>query len=591
MIRMKKMLTIICSIALLFSITACQNKDPEEEQAAFDDFMEQQFIDSMQSDYTSAHTYLQDPEKYGIDVNAMEVNLGQRFDEASLQASKEAFKESYAQFQQFDRALLTSKQQDLYDTYAYEAKINEQLLDDKFDYYPQLFESMSGLQFQLPSFFSDWEIEDEKDAQDLILLLKDVKPYVDSALAYSETQKSKGLLMVDADSITEYCKGILDKGTESSILTSMQEKVSKLNLSEEKSRKYQQQLQDAFENSFLTAYQAIYDFMSSLSAEENNEEGLAAFPNGKEYYALLLQQNIGSEKTPADIQKMMEDAFADHLVNLQTIMIADMEGIEPLLNNEIPQTGLTSYEAILEMISEKMGEDFPEVRNLQYHIEDMNKEIASNGIGAYFNIPSIDGDSIQQMRVNPNSADVGSLSTYITVSHEGFPGHMYQYAYLYENMDSAYAKTLSNVSAYVEGYAVYASYQSLKYLEDVNTNLLHAYQENELASYCLYIQADIGIHYKGWSQEQMKDFFSDTGIAMSEEEAALVYDQLQANPAAFEPYYVGYEEFNALQQKAQDELGEAFETKAFHEAILEAGIVPFSVVERHVDAYITEHKA
>ncbi len=592
MMRIKKAFTIVCATVLIFPLTACQSKDPQEEQQAFDEFMEQLFVDSMQSDYTSAHTYLQEPEDFGVDQDSIEVSLGTRFDEESMQEAEESFKETYEQFQAFDRELLNEQQQDLYDTFAFQAKISEQLMDDKFDYYPQVFESMSGLQFQLPSLFSDWEIRNEQDVKDLIVLLDDVLPYVNSALDYTRVQEEKGLLMIDADSVLTYCEGILERGTQSSILASMQEKVEDLGLSEKQTKAYQQQLEDSFANSFLPAYQNICDRMEEINdSGKNNEEGLAAFPNGKEYYALILQQSIGSEMSPEEVRTMMDDAFNDHLMNLQLIVLANMDAIEPLLNGEMPSTPYASYDEILNSISKAMQEDFPEVSNLNYHIVDMNEEIASDGIAAYFNIPSLDGDSIKQMRVNPSSADAGSLDTYITVSHEGFPGHMYQYAYLYENIDSNYAKTMLNVGAYVEGYAVYASYQSLNYLEDINSSLLKAYQENELASYCLYIQADIGIHYEGWTLDDLQDYFTSEGIAVNKEEAGLAYDQLQANPAAFEPYYVGYETFTSLREKAEEALGENFDAKAFHTAILECGIAPFEVVERHVDAYIDRAKA
>lgn len=589
MMQIKKILAILCAAILLFPLTGCQSKDPKEEQQAFDEFMEQQFVDAMQSDYTTMHTYLQDPSAFGIDEDAVEVSLGTRFDEKSMQEAKESFEESYTQFQSFDRELLTQQQQDLYDAFAFEAEINEQLMDEKFDYYPQVFESMSGLQFQLPSLFSDWEVRDEQDIKDLILLLDDVLPYVNSALDYTLTQEEKGLLMLDTDSVKTYCEGIIEKGVDSSILSSMKEKVEALGLSEEQTRAYQQQLEDGFAQSFLPAYQNIYDRMEEIEKNgKNNEEGLAAFPDGKEYFALILQLNVGSDKTPEEVQEMMDNTFDKHLTDLQMIVWENMEDIEPLLYDSLPQTSYSSYSEILDTVAKAMQEDFPEVSNLTYHIEDMNEEIASDGIAAYFNIPSIDGDSMKQMRVNPDDADPSSLSTYITVSHEGFPGHMYQYAYLYENMESNYAKTLSNVNAYVEGYAVYASYQSLGYLEDINANLLEAYQINELASYCLYINADIGIHYEGWSQEEMKDYFNSAGIVLNDEDAELAYDQLQANPAAFEPYYVGYQEFINLREKAEEALGENFDAKEFHTAILECGIVPFDVVERHVDAYIDQ---
>ena len=89
---------------------------------------------------------------------------------------------------------------------------------------------------------------------------------------------------------------------------------------------------------------------------------------------------------------------------------------------------------------------------------------------------------------------------------------MYQYAYLYENIDNNFAKTLINENAYVEGYAVYAQYESFKYLDNMNQKLLQLFKENELASYCLVIGADIGIHYEGWDLTQFTDYMSEFGL-------------------------------------------------------------------------------
>ena len=55
---------------------------------------------------------------------------------------------------------------------------------------------------------------------------------------------------------------------------------------------------------------------------------------------------------------------------------------------------------------------------------------------------------------------------------------MYQYAYMYENVESNYIKALSNINAYTEGYAVYAQYEALSYLDGVDQTLLEAYKEN-----------------------------------------------------------------------------------------------------------------
>lgn len=587
MMQIRKLMALGCAAAMLFATAGCQGKDPQGEQEKFDAFLEQEFVDAMEGNYVNAHVYMQDPESFGVDASKMEVSLGSRFDEATFDQSREAFKESYDEFKSFDRELLNDEQKDLYDNYAFEAEISEQLMDEKFDYYEQLFQSMSGLQFQLPTLFSDWDIRSEQDVKDLIVLLQDVHPYIESALEYTKTQEEKGLLMVDAESVMDYCKDIADAGAESSILKAMQEKVDELDLDQKRKDSYRQQLEDAFVSSFIPAYQDIYSVMNELKdADGNNKKGLAAFPDGKEYFELLLTQNIGSDKTVKEVKEMMNDAYESHLTSLQMIAFADMDALEPLLNEELPSTGYQNYDEILNDVSERMTQDFPKVSDLSYHIENMNEEVATDGIAAYFNVPPMDGNALKQLRVNPDGADPGSISTYMTVCHEGFPGHMYQYAYLYENCDNNYVKTMIDMPAYVEGYAVYAENQSIAYLDSLNQNLLKAYQENDLATGCVYVLADIGVHYEGWSVAQLQEYLGGMGFALNDEDAQVVYDQLQANPAAFEPYYVGYQEFSALREKAVEQLGDSFDAKAFHEAILESGPATFEVVERHVEAYL-----
>ena len=78
---------------------------------------------------------------------------------------------------------------------------------------------------------------------------------------------------------------------------------------------------------------------------------------------------------------------------------------------------------------------------------------------------------------------------------------------------------------------------------------------------------------------------SQSGFALDEDSAKALYAQLQANPAVFEPYYVGNEVIQDLKESAQEKLGEDFTDKGFNQAILECGNMPFEVVQRHVDSY------
>lgn len=587
----KRLSVLAVSALLITSLSGCSKTDPVEEQKKFDEFITKEFVDTMENDYTTSHIFLEHPEDFGIDASKAEVNLGSRIDMDSQKKLVEEAEKTWKEFKAFDRSALSDEQKDTYDIYEYQNNIAMELSDKKYDYYQQLFESMTGIHYQLPTLFSDWDLREEQDVKDLITIVKDVQPYISGAISYTKTQAEKGLLMIDIDSVKKYCDTIVQSGEKSAVLSSMIENMKALDLGEEKNSAYQKQLTQAFTSSFLPAYQDISDLMTALKDSKNNEEGYAKFKDGKSYYELLLQNNIGSNKSVAEIKKMMEDDMSKRLKNLQSILMANPEVLQVFMANKMPETTYKSYEQILDDISKKFTDDFPTVNNLKYHIKDINEEIASDsGVAAYFNIPPLDGDGTKQLRVNPKSGDISDIQTYYTVAHEGFPGHMYQYGYMYENLASPYRKTIANSNAYTEGYAVYAQYYAFKYLDKMDQSLLEAVKENELISYDLIILADIGIHYEGWSLEDFSNFLTKQGFALDEEGMKGQYLQLQANPAAFEPYYVGFNEINTLKEKAQETLGDKFKDKDFHEALLKSGNAPFSVVERNIDAYVSANK-
>ena len=391
--------------------------------------------------------------------------------------------------------------------------------------------------------------------------------------------------MINIDEVLSYCEKVCEKGEESSILTALNGGIDALALGDDVSLTYKEQLKDAFTKSFIPAYEDIISTLNTFKTGTNNEEGYAKFPNGKEYYEFLLQKNIGSTKSVEEIRQMMSEAFTAHIMNIQTMLASKPELLEAL-DAELPSSGYDSYESILNSISGVMFNDFPNVSDLKYVIKDVNEEISSDsGIAAYFNVPPLDGSGAQQMRVNPNLGDKDAIDTYQTVAHEGYPGHMYQYAYAYANLDSPFRKVLADSAAYTEGWAVYAQYTANNYLTDIDPDLLTVLRENELASYCAVILADIGIHYDGWSFEDFSQVLSSL-FGDDEESLRTQYNQLQANPCAFEPYYVGYEEIMAIKENAQEKLGDSFVEKEFNEAVLKSGNAPFSVVEKNVDNYI-----
>lgn len=585
----RKLLVLLCG-ALLFSTAGCQ--DREEIQTAFDAFLEDEFIQTMEQEYTALHVYVSDPAAFGIDMDQVEVGLGTTASMEDQEQAAEEIRASYEKLKSFPYDALSEEQKDSYDIYEAQLFVADQMNDEKFAYYASLFNSMNGLHYQFPTLLADWELRDETDLQNLITVVKDIRPYTDAALQYTVEQAEKGLLMIDFDSVLSYCERILDKGEDSSVLVSLCEHIDALPLSKEQKEAYQTQMKEAFQTSFLTAYEAICETLSKLRQEsENNEGGLARFANGREYYELLLRQNSGTKRSVKEIRTMMEEAFRGHMRNIVAIAMEQPEAYEQFLKDETIKTDFTGYEEILTFIKERLETDFPKVEHLEYNIEEVNEEIASDsGITAYFNIPSLDGTQVKQLRVNPKTNDVRLLSTYLTVAHEGFAGHMYQYGYMYENLSGPFRKAIAENPAYTEGYATYAEYECLDYLEDLDPAIRELYKEYQLLNNALVILLDIGIHYEDWSVDDLAAYMEEQGLSADLASLSELYRQLQANPAAFVPYYVGYEDIARMKKEAREKLGERFADRDFHEALLESGTAPFEVVQRHIDAYVEQAK-
>ena len=167
---------------------------------------------------------------------------------------------------------------------------------------------------------------------------------------------------------------------------------------------------------------------------------------------------------------------------------------------------------------------------------------------------------------------------------------MYQYAYMYENLDSPWRKAIANCNAYSEGYAVYAQYEAYDYLQNMNETILEISKANEIASYCIIMLSDIGIHYEGWDFTQFYQYLTSMGFALPEEDAKTQYMQLWNNPGAFQSYYVGYLEIIDLKEQAQNELKNKFDELKFHEALLSSGSAPFNVVKDNIEEYIESSK-
>lgn len=587
--NVKKITLLMLSAIMAFSFTGCSKKDSGEKQKKFDEFMKQEFVESMEQSYPNTHIILENPKDYGVDTSKTKVQIDKELNETTMKENKELNEKSAKAFKEFDRDTLSDEQKETYDIYSYMLDYTTEMNDSKFDYMSMPLESMTGMHTQLPTLFSDWTLRNEQDVKDVITLMKSVRPYMDSILAYTKKQEEKGTLMLDIKSVKEYCEKVVKEDVNSSVLTGLNESIDNLKLGDDKTKQYKAELKKAFQEYFLPAYSDIIKTMKELDSSKNNTLGLSHMKNGKEYYELLFKQATGTDKSIEDIKKELNSMSRSSLLAVQSVISKNKNLYDEYVNGKI-KTKYKDFESMLKDLDKDIKDDFPSVGTLNYRIRPIGEDLASGGVAAYFNIPALDGTTPKQIRVNmmEDALDVQSLETFSTVAHEGIPGHMYQIAYAYKNVKDPWRNSMASFLGYTEGYATYTELYALKYLDGVSADAVKLQQNMVVYQDCLIALADIGIHYEGWTKEDLSNFLEENGLGVSD--VSDFYNQLQANPTAFLSYYVGYVQIANLKKDAQEELKDKFNDRDFHEAILKSGAAPFHVVEENVKDYIESAK-
>ena len=101
---------------------------------------------------------------------------------------------------------------------------------------------------------------------------------------------------------------------------------------------------------------------------------------------------------------------------------------------------------------------------------------------------------------------------------------------------------------------------------------------------------DTGIHAFGWERQRAIDFFK-ANAAKTEHDIINEIDRYIAWPGQALAYKMGELKIKELRQKASEELGDAFDIKAFHDVVLGSGAVPLDILESNVIKFIEGAKA
>jgi uncharacterized protein (DUF885 family) len=173
--------------------------------------------------------------------------------------------------------------------------------------------------------------------------------------------------------------------------------------------------------------------------------------------------------------------------------------------------------------------------------------------------------------------------------HESVPGHHLQIAIAQELKGVPEFRKHQGVTAYVEGWALYTEHLADEmglYSSDVDRLGMLSFD----AWRACRLVVDTGIHAMGWSRQQAIDYMTENSC-LAENNIANEVDRYITWPGQAVAYKIGQREILSLRDEAKQKLGDRFDIKAFHDAVLSNGAVALPVLREEVEAYIAQVQA
>ena len=575
---MKKILLSILAVLMLMSGCAAKTEVKEEPmtevQLAFEQFLTDEYIDTVSSDALTLHYSLVDPSVYGIEQP--ELTLGEISDEVNAEAEAE-LREVMQKLEAFNPEELTARQKD--DWNMLHEYLEIQMMFEGLSYYQNLFSPAQSVTDALITNFNEYKFYDEQDVKDYLVLLADVPRYLEECLAFTRKQADMGLFMQDfsvSDTVSEINKFLNKKG-DNALIISFE---NKLENSDFDTAEYFSENRRIVNEMIIPAYQNVRDELKALKGKPQLET-LSDTEESRAYYAALFAYKTGSSLTPSEMlekgKKVLKSIVQDY-INL-------LYGDATISSRyEKVDYGSEDPEVILKRYQEKLLEHFPKGPEVTYTAEYLDASITNDSTIAYYLIPPYDAITDNVIKINPTATEGDSVTLYTTLAHEGFPGHLYQTTYYYATNPHP-IRTLVDNFGYVEGYAMYVQGYANSWALENDENLAKFLTLDTEMNYLLQALVDIGVNYEGWGKDGIRQLLKELGFVDSDIMVTSLYKYVVSDPGLLLPYGIGLVEMKELRDYAEQN-SKKFNEIEYHQVILESGPMYFDLLKEKVDNWL-----
>ena len=594
---------ILLPLCLVFVVSACKNeetKDASEERdmarTEFDSLLSGYYEDGLRLNPVSATT-------------SGDMRYNDRFPNSLSQSYRDSLRDYLTNYRdkasQFDDSLLTENQRLSKEILKWETNMNLETLEFDKDRYMPIDQMWSANLFmgQLASGAGAQPFKTVEDYENWLKRVDEYLVWLKSAEENMREGMAQGYVLPASliRKVSPQMKAMAGDNVEEHLFFGPAKNFPD-SFSEEEKKQLTEKYKTMVKEKVIPAYQSMHDFIENeYLPKGRTSSGIAAIPNGEEYYKHQIKLYTTTDMTAEEIHQLGLDEVAR--ISSEMEKIKEQVGFKGTLkeffeyvrnNKELmpynkPEQVIAHFNEIHERMKpnlEKLFDVKPKTAFEVRRTEEFREESAS----AEYNPGSLDGTRPGIFYVPvPDAAAYNTYSDESLFLHEAIPGHHYQISLTQENEDlPEFRKTLW-YSGYGEGWALYA--ESLGKELGLYTD---PYQYFGMLGAEMHravrLVVDTGLHSKGWTREQAIQYSLDNE-AESEAGVTSEIERYMANPGQALSYKIGQLKIRELRNRAQKALGDKFDIGQFHNEVLESGAMPLALLEDKIDNWIDEVKA
>ncbi|WGM46691.1 hypothetical protein KOAAANKH_01564 [Brevundimonas sp. NIBR10] len=329
--------------------------------------------------------------------------------------------------------------------------------------------------------------------------------------------------------------------------------------------------------------------------------GIGSRPGGKAYYAFQARSYTTTDLTPDQIHQIGLDEVARIRARMDVEMRAagwtgDFAGFLAHLRTD-PSFYATSREDMIEKASEmaKRADGglpalFRTLPRLTYNVRPVPLDIEATYTTGRYNGGSLAEGVPGGYIVNTGKLDQRPLYELPALTlHEAVPGHHLQIALQQEAAAGPYFRRNVDVTAFTEGWGLYSEFLGEEMGFYRTPEERFGRLSYEMWRACRLV-ADTGMHWMGWSVERARACFT-ANSALAPHNIETELQRYIGWPGQALAYKIGEIRLRAIRTRAEGALGDRFNVRDFHDALLVDGPLPLDLLDARMDAWITAQSA